>query len=113
MQTDLPFEVKEGAINKIKGLLIEESNKDIKGLRVFVKGGGCSGFEYGFTWDEVINDDDFVFEQDGIKLMVDSMSSQYLIGAVIDYTRDLAGESFTIKNPAAKSTCGCGSSFSV
>ena len=113
MQTGLPFEVKESSIEKIKELLLEESDKSIQGLRVFVQGGGCSGFSYGFTWADIINEDDFVFEQDGIKLMVDSMSSQYLTGSVIDYTSDLAGASFTIKNPTAVSTCGCGSSFSV
>ena len=110
---ELPFEVKEGAVTRIKSLFLEVNNEDIKGLRVFVQGGGCSGFEYGFKWDDIINEDDFVFEEDGIRLMVDSLSSQYLIGSVIDYTRSLSGESFTIKNPGAKATCGCGSSFSV
>ena len=104
--------VTESAKTKISDLLAEEGNPNLF-LRTFVQGGGCSGMSYGFTFDEIINEDDFVFEQDGIKLMVDSMSSQYLTGSVIDYTSDLAGASFTIKNPTAVSTCGCGSSFSV
>jgi iron-sulfur cluster insertion protein len=93
-------------------LLAEENNPNLK-LRTFVQGGGCSGFQYGFTFDEEQNEDDFVIEKSGVKILVDSMSYQYLIGAEINYTEDLTGNSFTIKNPNAQTTCGCGSSFSV
>ena len=101
-----------GAINKIKELLAEENNPNLK-LRMFVQGGGCSGFQYGFTFDEETNEDDFDLEFDGVHLLVDSMSSQYLQGAEIDYTESLSGSQFNIKNPQATTTCGCGSSFSV
>lgn len=101
-----------GAITKIKELLAEENNPNLK-LRMFVQGGGCSGFQYGFTFDEEQNDDDFDFEFEGVHLLVDSMSSQYLQGAEIDYTESLSGSQFSIKNPNAQTTCGCGSSFSV
>lgn len=101
-----------GAINKIKELLAEENNPNLK-LRMFVQGGGCSGFQYGFTFDEEANEDDFDFEFDGVHLLVDSMSSQYLQGAEIDYTESLQGSQFSIKNPNAQTTCGCGSSFSM
>ena len=100
------------AISKIKELLAEENNPNLK-LRMFVQGGGCSGFQYGFTFDEEQNEDDFDFEFDGVHLLVDSMSSQYLQGAEIDYTESLSGSQFSIKNPNAQTTCGCGSSFSV
>lgn len=100
------------ALIKLKDILAEESNPDIK-LRVFVQGGGCSGFSYGFTLDEAQNEDDFDFEYDGIKVLVDSMSYQYLQGSSIDYKEDLMNASFVINNPQAQSTCGCGSSFSV
>ena len=98
--------------NKVKELINEEENQELK-LRVFVSGGGCSGFQYGFTFDEIINEDDFVIEKQEVKLLVDSMSIQYLMGAEIDYQEDAQGEQFVIKNPSAASTCGCGSSFSV
>ncbi len=101
-----------GAVAKIKELLAEENNPDLK-LRMFVQGGGCSGFQYGFTFDESQNEDDFDLEFDGVHLLVDSMSSQYLQGAEIDYTESLSGSQFSIKNPQATTTCGCGSSFSV
>lgn len=101
-----------GAISKIKELLAEENNPNLK-LRMFVQGGGCSGFQYGFTFDEEKNEDDFDFEFDGVHLLVDSMSSQYLNGAEIDYTESLSGSQFSIKNPNAQTTCGCGSSFSM
>jgi iron-sulfur cluster insertion protein len=100
------------AVSKLKDILAEENNPNIK-LRVFVQGGGCSGFQYGFTFEEVKNEDDFDFAYDEVKVVVDSMSLQYLNGASIDYKEDLQGASFTIKNPQAQSTCGCGSSFSV
>ena len=101
-----------GAVTKIKSLLAEENNPNLK-LRMFVQGGGCSGFQYGFTFDEEQNEDDFDFEFDGVHLLVDSMSSQYLQGAEIDYTESLSGSQFSIKNPNAQTTCGCGSSFSM
>ena len=100
------------AIDKLKELVAEEGNPDLK-LRVFVQGGGCSGFQYGFTFDESKNEDDFDFIYDTVQVVVDAMSMQYLQGASIDYREDLQGSSFTIKNPQAASTCGCGSSFSI
>lgn len=102
----------DNAVNKVKELIEEEENQELK-LRVFVSGGGCSGFQYGFTFDETVNEDDFVMEKQGVKLLVDSMSFQYLLGAKIDYQEDAGGAQFVIKNPSASSTCGCGSSFSI
>lgn len=102
----------DSAANKVKDLIAEEGNPDLK-LRVFVTGGGCSGFQYGFTFDEIRNDDDTVMEKDGVTLLIDPMSYQYLVGAEIDYTEGLEGSQFVIRNPNATSTCGCGSSFSV
>lgn len=102
----------QSAIDKIKDILAEENNPNIK-LRVFVQGGGCSGFSYGFTLDEESNEDDFKFEFGGVDLLVDSMSYQYLQGAKINYKEDLMGASFVIDNPQAVSTCGCGSSFAI
>lgn len=104
--------VTQNATNKIKELLTEENNPDLK-LRIFVQGGGCSGFQYGFTFDETTNEDDFDLDLGGVHLLVDSMSSQYLQGAEVDYTVSLAGSQFSIKNPQATTTCGCGSSFAV
>lgn len=101
-----------GAISKLKEILAEENSPNVM-LRVFVQGGGCSGFSYGFTLDEAQNEDDFDFSYDDIKVVVDSMSLQYLQGASIDYKEDLMNASFVINNPQAVSTCGCGSSFSV
>lgn len=106
------IEVTETAVNKIIDLLTEENNPNLK-LRTFVQGGGCSGFQYGFTFDEEQAEDDFVIERPGMTLLVDAMSMQYLSGATIDYKEDLMGSSFSIKNPQAQSTCGCGSSFSI
>lgn len=100
------------AQEKIKDLLAEENDPN-KNLRIYVQGGGCSGLSYGFTFDEERNEDDFEIVEDGVKVLVDSMSMQYLEDAVIDYKDDLMGSSFTIKNPNATTTCGCGSSFSV
>ena len=97
---------------KIQDLLLEENNPDIK-LRTFVQGGGCSGFSYGFTFDEIQNEDDFEFPVGSFKVLVDAMSMQYLSQATIDYKEELMGSSFTIINPNAQSSCGCGSSFSV
>ena len=107
------IEVSESAKAKVIDLLNEENNPDLM-LRTFVQGGGCSGFQYGFTFDEIKADDDWEIPLDTKwKLVIDSMSMQYLSGAVIDYTEDLNGSQFTIKNPNAQTTCGCGSSFSV
>ena len=107
-----PLVFSDGAANKVKQLIEEEGNPGLK-LRVFVTGGGCSGFQYGFTFDEVQNEDDSVMEKNGVKLLIDPMSYQYLTGAEIDYKEDLEGAQFVIKNPNASSTCGCGSSFSA
>jgi len=104
--------ITESAKAKIKDLLLEENNPDIA-LRTFVQGGGCSGFSYGFTFDEEKNEDDFEIPVDEFKVLVDSMSMTYLQGAEIDYKEDLMGSSFSIKNPNATTTCGCGSSFGV
>ena len=103
--------VTENAIVKIKDILAEENNPNAK-LRIFIQGGGCSGMQYGFTLDENQNEDDFSLPFNGIELLVDSMSSQYLQGASIDYKEDLMGSSFSIDNPNAQTSCGCGSSFS-
>ena len=108
----MPLVFTDAAAAKVKDLLIEEGNPDLK-LRVFVQGGGCSGFQYGFTFDEVINDDDTALDKDGVQLLVDPMSFQYLVGAEIDYKEDIEGAQFVIRNPNATTTCGCGSSFSV
>ncbi|TXG87446.1 MAG: iron-sulfur cluster insertion protein ErpA [Thermomicrobiales bacterium] len=112
--TDLPNSLvfTDSAAGKVKELIVEEGNPDLK-LRVFVTGGGCSGFQYGFTFDEVTNEDDTVMEKNGVTLLIDPMSFQYLSGAEIDYQEGLEGAQFVIKNPNATSTCGCGSSFSV
>jgi len=106
------MQVRESAVVKIKDILAEENNPALK-LRVFVQGGGCSGFQYGFTFDESQGEEDFIIEQHGIKLLVDAMSMQYLVGAEIGYKTSLMGEQFEIKNPNATSKCGCGSSFSA
>ncbi len=107
-----PLVFTDSAADKVKSLIVEEGNDELK-LRVFVTGGGCSGLQYGFTFDEVSNEDDTIMEKNGVKLLIDPMSYQYLIGAEIDYTEGLEGAQFVIKNPNASSTCGCGSSFSV
>ena len=103
--------ITEQATAKIKNLLAEENNPSLK-LRVFVQGGGCSGFQYGFTLDEEQAEDDWDLEFNGVKVLVDSMSGGYLQGATIDYTESEMGSSFSINNPNAQTTCGCGSSFS-
>jgi iron-sulfur cluster insertion protein len=104
--------ITEHAASKIKEVIAEEGNSDLR-LRVFVQGGGCSGFQYGFTLDEQQNEDDFSIDAHGIAVLVDSMSIQYLQGAEINYVDDISGSQFTIKNPNAETTCGCGSSFSM
>jgi iron-sulfur cluster insertion protein len=112
--TDIPVPLvfTDSAADKVRDLVAEEGNPDLK-LRVFVQGGGCSGFQYGFTFDEAVNDDDTQMQKNGVTLLIDSMSLQYLMGAEIDYKEDLQGAQFVIKNPNATSTCGCGSSFSA
>ncbi|WP_449413628.1 iron-sulfur cluster insertion protein ErpA [Pandoraea soli] len=102
----------DSAADKVKQLIDEEGNAELK-LRVFVQGGGRSGFQYGFTFDEDVNEDDTVLDKNGVSLLIDSMSYQYLVGAEIDYKEDINGAQFVIKNPNASTTCGCGSSFSV
>lgn len=115
IQADMPasFIFTDSAAAKVADLIAEEGNTDLK-LRVFVQGGGCSGFSYGFTFDEVANEDDTTMTKNGVSLLIDAISYQYLVGAEIDYKDDLEGAQFVIKNnPGAKSTCGCGSSFSL
>ena len=105
-----PLEFSDSAANKVRELIDEEGNEALK-LRVFVTGGGCSGFQYGFTFDEEVNEDDATMEKNGVTLLIDAMSYQYLVGAEIDYQEGIEGAQFVIKNPNASSTCGCGSSF--
>jgi len=107
-----PLVFSDSAAEKVRQLIEEEGNAALK-LRVFVQGGGCSGFQYGFTFDEETNEDDTVMEKKGVTLLIDAMSYQYLVGAEIDYKDDLDGAQFVIKNPNATTTCGCGSSFSA
>ena len=106
------IDITDSAKEKITDILLEENNPNVF-LRTFVQGGGCSGFSYGFTLDEVKNEDDFELPLSNFKLVIDAMSMQYLQGATIDYKEELMGSSFVIQNPNAQSTCGCGSSFSV
>ena len=107
-----PLHFTDAAAHKVGKLIEQEGNAALK-LRVYVQGGGCSGFQYGFTFDEMVNDDDTQMTKNGVTLLIDPMSLQYLMGAEIDYTEGLEGAQFVIKNPNATSTCGCGSSFSV
>ena len=105
-----PINFTDNAAKKVAELIAEEGNPNLK-LRVFVQGGGCSGFQYGFTFDEKVNEDDTSMMKDGVELLIDPMSYQYLVGAEIDYKEDINGAQFVIKNPNVTSTCGCGSSF--
>lgn len=107
-----PLVFTDSAATKVKQLIEEEGNTSLK-LRVFITGGGCSGFQYGFTFDENVNEGDTAVEKCGVTLLIDPMSYQYLAGAEIDYTEGLEGEQFVIRNPNATTTCGCGSSFSA
>jgi iron-sulfur cluster insertion protein len=107
-----PLFFSDNAVAKVRELIEEEENPDLK-LRVFVTGGGCSGFQYGFSFDENQDEEDTVIERDGVFLLVDPMSYQYLVGATIDYQEGLQGSQFVVQNPNASSTCGCGSSFSI
>ena len=108
----LPIQMTDAAANKVKSLITEEENPALK-LRVYITGGGCPGFQYGFTFDEAINDGDTVIEKNGVTMVVDSMSLQYLIGGSVDYIEGLEGSRFLVTNPNATATCGCGSSFSI
>jgi iron-sulfur cluster insertion protein len=102
----------DAAARKVQELILEERNPDLK-LRVYISGGGCSGFQYGFSFDEERAEDDIAVDNDGVTLLVDPLSFQYLMGAEVDYTENLQGAQFVIRNPNASTTCGCGSSFSV
>ncbi|WP_439287829.1 iron-sulfur cluster insertion protein ErpA [Lonepinella sp. BR2904] len=108
----VPINFTDAAANKVKALISDEENLALK-LRVYITGGGCSGFQYGFTFDEKVNDGDLTVENSGVQLVVDPMSLQYLIGGTIDYIEGLEGSRFVVQNPNASSTCGCGSSFSI
>ena len=107
-----PIVFTDSAAAKVSDLIAEEGNPDLK-LRVFVQGGGCSGFQYGFTFDEITNEDDTTMTTNGVSLLIDAMSFQYLVGAEVDYQEGLEGSRFVINNPNATTTCGCGSSFSI
>jgi len=107
-----PIIFSDSAASKVGEMIAEEGNDNLK-LRVYISGGGCSGFQYGFTFDEQVNDDDTRVKKGGVTVLVDSMSIQYLHGAEIDYKEDISGAQFVIRNPNATTTCGCGSSFSV
>ncbi|TKB51510.1 iron-sulfur cluster insertion protein ErpA [Ferrimonas sediminicola] len=108
----MPIQFSDAAALKVKGLLEEEENPNLK-LRVYVTGGGCSGFQYGFTFDEKVNDGDTTIDKEGVTLVVDPMSLQYLVGGTVDYTEGLEGSRFFVNNPNATTTCGCGASFSI
>ncbi|MGK2959915.1 MAG: iron-sulfur cluster insertion protein ErpA [Candidatus Malihini olakiniferum] len=108
----MPLQFTDAAAKKVKVLVADEKNSELK-LRVYIIGGGCSGFQYSFTFDDKINDGDMTIKKHGVVLVVDQMSLQYLVGGSVDYTEDLEGSRFVVTNPNAKSTCGCGSSFSI
>lgn len=107
-----PLVFTEAAARKVRELMVEEGNPELK-LRVYIQGGGCSGFQYGFAFEEAMQEDDIAIVTDGVTLIVDPISLQYLEGAEVDYQESLTGAQFVIRNPNAKTTCGCGSSFSV
>jgi iron-sulfur cluster insertion protein len=110
--TTEPVLVTDNAVKKVNTLLEEEENSELK-LRVFVTGGGCSGFQYGFTFDEIVAEDDAQIDKNGISVVIDSMSYPFLVGSQVDYQEDLQGSKFVVSNPNASSTCGCGSSFAI
>ena len=112
VQIAVPIEFSDAAARKVKALVAEEENPNLK-LRVYVTGGGCSGFQYGFTFDEKVNEGDTTIDKDHVTLVVDPMSLQYLVGGEVDYTEGLEGSRFLVNNPNATTTCGCGSSFTV
>tara|TARA_Y100001970_G_scaffold43112_1_gene53746 strand:+ start:921 stop:1271 length:351 start_codon:yes stop_codon:yes gene_type:complete len=107
------IQISDGAVNKILSLANSEDSADNLNLRVYVTGGGCSGFQYGFSFDKVIDEEDTCITKDGANLVIDSLSLQYLEGSTVDYTEDLMGSKFVITNPNATTTCGCGESFSI
>lgn len=111
-EVNIPLQFSDAAASRVKVLIAEEENPELK-LRVYITGGGCSGFQYGFTFDEKVNDGDSIIEKSGVTLVVDPMSLQYLMGGVVDYTEGLEGARFFVDNPNATTTCGCGASFSV
>jgi iron-sulfur cluster insertion protein len=110
MQANIVFS--DAAARKVQQLILEEGNPDLN-LRVYISGGGCSGFQYGFSFDEQREEDDIAVRNDGVTLLVDPLSYQYLMGAEVDYAENLQGAQFVIRNPNAQTTCGCGSSFSI
>lgn len=110
--TALPIQFTDAAVNKVKALIADEENPNLR-LRVYITGGGCSGFQYGFTFDDKMNEGDLTIEKQGVELIVDPMSLQYLVGGCVDYIEGLEGSRFVVTNPNAKTTCGCGSSFSI
>lgn len=112
VESAMPIEFSDAAASKVKNLIDEEENPNLK-LRVYVTGGGCSGFQYGFTFDEKVNDGDMTIENQTVTLVVDPMSLQYLVGGIVDYTEGLEGSRFYVNNPNASTTCGCGASFSI
>lgn len=112
LSLDRPLDFTPAAAGKVRELIADEGNPALK-LRVYIQGGGCSGFQYGFEFDEQQGEDDLAIATDGVTLLVDPLSLQYLMGAAVDYSESLHGAQFTIRNPNAKSTCGCGSSFTV
>jgi iron-sulfur cluster insertion protein len=112
VQQAMPIEFSESAAIRVRTLIAEEENPELK-LRVFVSGGGCSGFQYGFTFDEKVNPGDMEVQKEGVTLVVDPMSLQYLVGGVVDYEEGLQGARFFVNNPNATTTCGCGASFAV
>lgn len=109
---DNSIDITESAVKRLSTLLKDEADKNTK-LRIYITGGGCSGFQYGFTFDSSKSDDDLIINKEGVSIVIDPMSFQYLVGSVLDFTEGLEGSRFVIKNPNAKTTCGCGSSFSI
>jgi len=107
-----PLSFSEAAVAQVKNLITADGNENLK-LRIYIVGGGCSGFQYGFGFDEKMNEDDIIIEKDSVKIVVDALSVQYLMGAEVDYTENLQGAQFVVRNPNAETTCGCGSSFSL
>jgi iron-sulfur cluster insertion protein len=109
-----PTEIRlsDSAVQKVRALVEDEGNPDLK-LRVYITGGGCSGFQYGFTFDEAVSEDDMVVEREGVMALIDAMSYQYLMGSEVDYSEGLEGSRFVVNNPNATTTCGCGASFSI
>ncbi|VAY02502.1 Iron-sulfur cluster insertion protein ErpA [Arsenophonus endosymbiont of Aleurodicus dispersus] len=108
----LPIQFTDAAANKVKALISDKKNPNLR-LRVYITGGGCSGFQYGFTFDDKMSEDDLTIENHGVELIVDPMSLQYMVGGCVDYVERLEGSQFLVTNPNAKTTCGCGSSFSI